>query len=95
MAQAHILIPYNSWACCGDQSPPQNPEGSHIQHAADTRLYRLFNTILQQNVLSMKQQCIYTLFYYQMSISFDHSWLSWTNKYQNAARGYNAETLCM
>lgn len=30
------------------------------------------------------RQCIYTLFYYKMSISFDHSGLSWTNTYQNA-----------
>lgn len=48
MAQAHILIPYNSWACCGDQSTSQNPEASYIQHVvAETKLYRLLITIFK------------------------------------------------
>lgn len=78
MAQAHILIPYNSWACCAHQSSPKNTEASHVQNVvAETKLYgflawknvKIAWCPLKPRGCNLKQYLPYT---------FD---LSWKNKY--------------
>lgn len=71
MAQAHILIPYNSWACCAHQSSPKNTEASHIQNVAGTKLYGLLITVFKY---------YYFLIFLMHVAPWSHRFVIWNSK---------------